>query len=244
MANSVNKRLSKSKKATIQREMNYIVNNKFTMKSVQPITDAQVRFADAYKAGKNVMAIGSAGTGKTYLAMYHALKDVMQKDKYREVIIIRSAVQTRDQGFMPGGVTDKMAMFEAPYVDIVTDLFEDKSAYGTLKSQGMIRFMSTSFIRGLTFDNAIVIVDEAQSAGYHELATIAQRVGVDSKIIWCGDTKQNDLIKSKYDVSGLPRFIEVCSKMNSVAKVMFTLNDVVRSGFVKEFLEAEELEAA
>ena len=241
MATNMNKRLSKSKKATVAREMNYIVDQRFKMKQVYPMTEAQQDFFDAYGSGKNVMAIGSAGTGKTYLAMYLALKDVLKNDKFREVIVIRSAVQTRDQGYLPGSAADKMAMFESPYIDIVNDLYNEKSAYGILKQRGSIRFMSSSFIRGLTFDNAIVIVDEAQNCNYGELSTIITRLGDDSKVVICGDTKQNDLVKSKYDVSGLGGFARVIEKMGSFETIKFTLNDVVRSSIVKEFLEAEEL---
>lgn len=241
MANSVNKRLSKRKKATIDREVNYIVDNKFKMRQIYPMTTAQQDFFDAYRSGKNVMAIGSAGTGKTYLGMYLGLKDVLQGDKYREVIVIRSAVQSRDQGYLPGGEKDKMAVFETPYIDIVNDLFSDRSAYGILKQRGHIRFMSSSFIRGLTFDNAIIIIDEAQNCNYSELSTVVTRLGGDSKLIVCGDTKQNDLVKSKYDISGLGVFTKVTDRMNSFSTVRFTLNDVVRSSIVKEFLEAEEM---
>ena len=244
MANSNNRRLSKRKKATIEREANYIANNKFKMKLVNPITENQAKLVDFYEQGKNVFAIGSAGTGKTYLTTSLALKDVLKNDKYDKVIFIRSAVQSRDQGFMPGTLKEKMAYFEGPYIDIVNDLFEDSTAYNTLKTRGQIQFMSSSFLRGLTFDHSIIIVDECQSMSYHEMATIMQRVGQNTKIIFCGDTKQNDLIKSKYDVSGLPEFLRVCSKMQSTAIVKFTVDDVVRSGIVKEFILAEEELAA
>lgn len=240
MATSVNKRLSKKKKETVQRERDYIINYKFSMKPVSPKTVNQSRFMEQYALGKNVAAIGSAGTGKTYLAMYLAMKDVLKEDKYREVIVIRSAVQTRDQGYMPGNQAEKAAVFESPYIDIINDLFENPSAYGTLKANRQIRFMTSSFVRGLTFNNAIIIVDECQSMSAHELNTIAQRVGEDSRIIWCGDTKQNDLIKSKYDTTGLPRFLKVCERIPSVSQITFTVDDCVRSGFCKEFILADE----
>lgn len=244
MANSNNRRLSKRKKATIGRETDFIINNKFKMKVVNPITENQSKLVDCYGQGKHLLAIGSAGTGKTYLTTALALKDVMRNDKYDKVIFIRSAVQSRDQGFMPGTHKEKMAYFEAPYIDIVNDLFEDPMAYNMLKTKGQINFMSSSFLRGLTFDNSIIIVDECQSMSYHEIATIMQRVGQDTKIIFCGDTKQNDLIKSKYDVSGLAQFIKVFSRMSSTATIKFNVNDVVRSGVVKEFIMAEEELAA
>lgn len=240
MATSNNRRLSKRKKATVSREQQYIVDQKLKMKYVQPITENQAKFVEYYESGKNCGLIGSAGTGKTYTAVAMALKDIMTKERYDKLIVIRSAVQSRDQGFMPGTEKEKMAYFERPYIDIVNDLFECPHAYGTLKSSGRIEFMSSSFLRGLTFDNAVIIVDECQSMGYAELSTIMQRIGHNSRIVFCGDTKQNDLIKSKYDTTGLPKMLQVFSRMPSFATVKFTVDDVVRSGVCKEFILAEE----
>lgn len=244
MATSINKRLSRRKKATIEREKrqetSYVLDQKLKMKNVYPITENQAKFVEYYELGKHCGLIGSAGTGKTYMATALALKDILTKNIYDRVIFIRSAVQSRDQGFMPGSLKEKMQYFEGPYIDIVNDLFEDRSAYTNLKNAGRIEFMSSSFLRGLTFDNAIIIVDEAQSMTYHEIATIMQRIGNNSKIIICGDTKQNDLLKSKYDTTGLPKMLQVFSRMPSFAVVRFNVDDVVRSGTVREFIMAEE----
>lgn len=245
------RRLTKSKTNRIERETDYLLNTKFGMKQINPMTENQDKLFDSYYSGKNILAIGSAGTGKTYISMYLALKDVMAKNEYKEIIIIRSSVQSREQGHMPGDANDKMANFETPYIDIVNDLFERGDAYQVMKQKNMIRFMSTSFIRGLTFDNAIILVDECQNMRWDEIRTIMTRVGEGSRIILCGDTKQDDLAcsKNRLDVSGLRQFKRVVDKMrsNCFDTVQFTVDDIVRSGLVKEFIVAEEqleLEAA
>jgi predicted ribonuclease YlaK len=241
---STRKRLTKTKRNQIDRETDYLLDTKFGMKRIDPITDTQDKFFDAYQNGKNILAVGSAGTGKTYISLYLALKDVMAKNQYKEIIIIRSSVQSREQGHMPGDAKEKMAHFEAPYVDIVNDLFERGDAYQIMKQKNMIRFMSTSFIRGLTFDNALIIVDECQNMRWDELRTIMTRVGDGSRIILCGDTKQDDLAcsKNRLDVSGLSHFKRVIDKMSTdcFETVEFTVDDIVRSGLVKEFIIAEE----
>lgn len=239
------RRLTKRKASKIEKETDYLINTKFGMKQISPITDNQDRLFESYKQDKNILAIGSAGTGKTYISLYLALKDVMAKNEYKEIIIVRSSVQSREQGHMPGDAKDKMAHFEAPYIDIVNDLYERGDAYQIMKQKNMVRFMSTSFIRGLTFDNAIILVDECQNMRWDEIRTIMTRVGEGSRIIFCGDTKQDDLASSKnrMDVSGLRQFKKVIDKMGSQCfdTIEFTVNDIVRSGIVKEFIIAEEM---
>lgn len=239
------RRLSKRQKAKQIRETKNIMrvlNQKFSMAQVFPITSAQHELFESYKH-KHIMAIGSAGTGKTMCSLYLTLKDILQKDKYRKLVIIRSAVQTRNQGFMPGDLNQKMSNFESPYKYLVDNLFEHDGAYDLLKRDKMIEFMSSSFIRGLTFENSIVLVDECQNYTYEELRSIITRVGTDCKIVFCGDTKQDDLKNTvhKMDVSGLKMFIRIIEQMKDFAIVKFTLNDIVRSGLVKDFLVHEEL---
>ncbi len=242
------RRMSKTQKTRIERESDYLLNTRFGMKRINPMTENQQKTFNSYNEGKNLLLVGSAGTGKTYISLYLALKDVMAKNIYKEVIIVRSTVQSREQGHMPGDEKQKAAHFEAPYVDIVNDLFDRGDAYQIMKQKNMVRFMSTSFIRGLTFDNALIIVDECQSCNFHELDTIMTRVGKDSRIIFCGDTKQDDLRisgRNRLDVSGLKDFIKVTNKIESFDTIEFKLNDIVRSGLVKEYLIAkEELELA
>lgn len=239
---SIKRRLTKRTRDRVEKETDYLLNTRFAMKRIEPMTRNQRNLFEDYEDGQNILAIGSAGTGKTYISLYLALKDVMDKSDYKEVIIVRSSVQSREQGHMPGNDKEKMAHFEAPYVDIVTDLFDRADAYSIMKQKGMIRFMSTSFIRGLTFDNAIIIVDECQNMRQDELRTIITRVGENSKIVFCGDTKQDDLecSKNRMDVSGLRKFKLVLDRMSCFSTVQFTVDDIVRSGLVKEFIMAEE----
>lgn len=239
------RRLSKREKRRQERDLDHmsnIVNTKFTMRQIKPLTPTQGDLFQSYKEGYNLAAIGTAGTGKTMCATYLALKDVLEKGEYEKVVIIRSAVQTREQGFVPGTLEQKEAMFETPYSDIVNDLFGRGDAYQILKQKGMIKFTSSSNIRGLTFDNSIIIVDECQSMNYHELDTIITRVGESSKIIFCGDTKQDDLAttKNRFDVSGLRDFLKVLNAIPSFDVVQFGINDIVRSGLVKEYIIAKE----
>ncbi len=243
------RRLSRREKQRLARDQDHMVtilNNKFGMRQIRPLTQTQSDMFDAYKQGYNLAAIGTAGTGKTMCAMYMALNDVMQKRGYDKIIVVRSAVQTREQGFMPGSKEQKEALYSVPYSDIVNDLFDRGDAYKILETKGMVQFMTSSFVRGLTFDNAIIIVDECQSMTYHELDTIITRVGESSKIIFCGDTKQDDLniSKNRADVSGLGDFLRVLNKVQSFKTIKFTAEDIVRSGLVKEYILAKETVAA
>ena len=244
------RRLSRKEKARLERQEEHLVgilNQRFMMRQIKPLTPTQGNLFSSYNKGYNLAAIGTAGTGKTMCAMYLALSDVMQRGGYEKVIVIRSAVQTREQGFMPGSQQQKEAVFEAPYTDIVNDLFGRGDAYQIMKQKGMLEFKTSSFVRGLTFDNAIIIVDECQSMTYHELDTIITRVGESSKIIFCGDTRQDDLeiSRNRADVSGLAQFLTVLKRVDSFNTIKFTPADIVRSGLVKEYILAkEQLEAA
>lgn len=218
------------------------LNNKFSMRKISPITATQEEFFESYRNGYNVAAIGTAGTGKTMCALYLGLLDVLTRPEYKKLIIVRSAVQTREQGFMPGSLQQKESVFTIPYENIITDLFDRGDAWNILKQKHVVEFITSSFVRGLTFDNAVIVVDECQSMTYHELDSIITRVGQSSKIIFCGDTKQDDLQSSKNhrDVSGLIQFIGVLYDIPSFRVVNFGIDDIVRSGLVKEYIIAKE----
>lgn len=215
--------------------------------SFTPKTPPQQQFMSSYYQGVPViLQTGSAGTGKTAISMYCALSEVFSKETvYDRVIIIRSAVQARDVGFLPGaldGPDSKNAVFETPYRALCDELITFKSGnYDNLKAKHMLEFHNTSFLRGQTFDNAIIIVDEFQSMNYHELSTIITRVGINSRIVFCGDFKQSDLHK-KGDVSGYHQFMNVLDHMPSeeVDVVTYMPQDIIRSGICKSFLLAEE----
>jgi len=212
------------------------------LKEIKPLTMAQNEVFKAYRRGDYFMTLlGSAGTGKSFLAMYLALDEVLDKSTpYQHLIIVRSAVQGRDIGFTPGTVEEKAAMYETPYTQIAADLLGRPDAYQRLVEQKHIRFMVTSFMRGTTFNNSVIIVDEAQNMHFGELSTIITRVGHDSKIIICGDVRQDDLQFKRHEVSGLGEFMQVANRMKSHTGIRFTINDIVRSSLVKEFIEASE----
>lgn len=210
------------------------------LKKFEPLTDNQKKFFDAYARGDYfVMLTGSAGTGKTFIATYKAIEEVFDKtSSFKRVVIIRSAVQSRDVGFTPGSLEEKMSLYEQPYMQICHTLFNRRDAYENLKEAGKVEFMSTSFIRGMSFDDSIILVDECQNMNWEELSTIMTRVGYRSKIIFCGDYRQTDLYRNRNDKSGLYKFHEVAKTMQSFTSVEFTPEDIVRSSLVKDFLIA------
>ena len=212
------------------------------MVSIKAATDNQKRAFQEYQNGKNLFLYGAAGTGKTFITLYLALQEVLRNEtKYDCVYLVRSAVPTREIGFLPGDEEDKTALFQVPYQNMVKFMFEQPNEqsfnllYDRLKNQGSLMFLTTSFLRGITLDNAIIIVDEAQNLNFHELDTIITRVGMDSKIMFCGDVFQSDLLKN-VDREGLHHFMKIIRGMKSFANIEFTLGDIVRSGMVKEYL--------
>ena len=209
---------------------------------VEPITDNQKRFFDAWDEGKMIYAYGVAGTGKTFIALYKALRDVLgETTPYEKIYIVRSLVATREIGFLPGDHEDKSSLYQIPYKNMVQAMFEmpdDNSyemLYDNLKAQETISFWSTSFIRGTTLDNSIVIIDECQNLNFHELDSIITRVGQDSKIIFCGDAAQTDLQKIS-ERSGILDFQRIIQNMEEFSLIEFNLEDIVRSGLVRSYL--------
>ena len=212
---------------------------------IEPITDNQKSLFDSYKAGKHIIAYGSAGTGKTFVTLYNALKDVLdEKTPYEKIYIVRSLVSTREIGFLPGDHEDKSDIYQVPYKHMVKYMFQMSSdadfdmLYGNLRAQDTIKFWSTSFLRGTTLDNAIVIVDEFQNLNFHELDSIITRIGEDSKIYFCGDATQSDLQKTN-ERNGIVDFMKIIRSMPSFDLIEFGIDDIVRSGLVKEYLIAK-----
>lgn len=206
------------------------------LKDIEPLTDNQVV---AFDSDKHLVLCGVAGTGKTYISLYLALDD-MHKKLYDRTIIVRSAVSTREMGFLPGSEKEKSAVYEEPYKNICNELFDRGDAYEILKKDQMIHFMTTSFIRGVTLRNATIIVDECQNMSFHELDSIITRVGEGCRIIFCGDFKQTDFTERSRERSGLPEFLRILKAMESFDMVDFTVKDIVRSGFVKKYILAKE----
>ena len=216
----------------------YLVN-------IEPITDNQKRLFESYDSGKHIIAYGSAGTGKTFVTLYNALKDVLdEKTPYERIYIVRSLVSTREIGFLPGDHEDKSDIYQVPYKHMVKYMFQMSSdadfdmLYGNLRAQDTIKFWSTSFLRGTTLDNAIVIVDEFQNLNFHELDSIIPMIGEDSKIYFCGDATQTDLQKTN-ERNGIVDFMKIIRSMPSFDLIEFGIDDIVRSGLVKEYLIAK-----
>ena len=209
---------------------------------VGPITENQEIFFNEWKNGKNLFAYGAAGTGKTFIALYLALKDVIDEETpYDKVYIVRSLVSTREIGFLPGTHEDKSELYQVPYKNMVRNMFHmpDQASfdmlYDNLKDQETISFWSTSFLRGTTLDDAIVIVDESQNLNFHELDSIITRVGQDSKIIFCGDINQSDLQRTN-ERNGILDFQRILQGMEEFEEIEFGISDIVRSGLVKSYL--------
>lgn len=211
------------------------------LKTFDPLTDNQKLFFESYKRGDYFIALhGVAGTGKTFCALYKALEEVLDKaNPFNKIIVVRSAVQSREIGHLPGDASEKMEIYQQPYRQICHTLFDRKDAWDRLEEQGHIEFISTSFIRGMSFDDAIIIVDEMQNLSYEEIDTVMTRVGYRSKIIWCGDYRQTDLNKKKNDVSGILKFFDIAMHMSAFTRIEFTPDDIVRSSLVKDYILAK-----
>ena len=209
---------------------------------VEPITDNQKLVFNSYKKGDNQFLYGCAGTGKTFITLYNALQEVLdERTPYEKIYIVRSLVATREIGFLPGDHEDKSSLYQIPYKNMVKYMFsmptdsDFEMLYGNLKTQGTISFWSTSFIRGTTLDNAIVIVDEFQNLNFHELDSIITRSGENSKIMFCGDATQSDLVKMG-ERNGIIDFMRILKNMPSFDVIEFQAEDICRSGFVKEYI--------
>ena len=209
---------------------------------IEPITDNQKKLFDSYAEGKHLVAYGTAGTGKTFISLYNALSDVLDETTpYERIYLVRSLVSTREIGFLPGDHEDKADIYQIPYKNMVKYMFQMPSdadfemLYGNLKAQETIKFWSTSFIRGTTLDNAVIIVDEFQNLNFHELDSIITRVGENSRIIFSGDAIQTDLVKTN-DRNGIHDFLNILRKMPSFDIIEYGIDDIVRSGLVKEYI--------
>ena len=212
---------------------------------IEPLNANQKRLFDSYKAGKHLVAYGCAGTGKTFISLFNALKDVLSENTpYEQIYLVRSLVATREIGFLPGDHEDKADIYQIPYKNMVKYMFQMSSdadfemLYGNLKAQDTIKFWSTSFLRGTTLDNSVIIVDEFQNLNFHELDSIITRVGENTKIMFCGDATQSDLVKTN-EKNGIIDFMRILRIMSSIDIIEFGVEDIVRSGLCKEYLLAK-----
>ena len=220
--------------------------NSDLMRTIEPLTENQKKLFEYYSQGKNIFAHGVPGSGKTFILLYNALREVLnERTPYEKIYIVRSLVQTREIGFMPGSEEDKKSLFEIPYKNMVRYMFElptdadFEMLYGNLKAQGTISFWCTSFIRGVTLDRAIIIVDEAQNCSAHECFSVISRCGLDTKIMFAGDVEQSDLTRQS-EKNGIIDFLRIIEVMPSFEKLEFDVDDICRSSLVKEFVIAKK----
>ena len=217
------------------------INTDFLL-DITPASENQKKFFEAYNSDKHLFVYGCAGTGKTFIALYNALRDVLSEiTPYQKIVIVRSLVATREIGFLPGDHDDKSALYQIPYKNMVKYMFEMPTdsdfemLYGNLRSQETVTFWSTSFIRGTTLDNSIIIVDKCQNLNFHELDSIITRVGDNSRIVFCGDARQSDLTKTN-ERNGILDFMKIIERMPEFETIEFGVDDIVRSGLVKSYI--------
>ena len=219
------------------------MDNSFKLKSIIPLTDTQKKIFNEFDQAKNLVLMGTAGTGKTFCSMYLALKSIIDNKNTNagpnKILIIRSVVSSRDVGFLPGTLKEKLSVYEAPYKAIFSELLGRGDAWEILKTKGVVDFVSTSYLRGTSINDSFIIMDEFQNCNLSELDTIMTRVGKNSRMIFCGDLEQTDLLKSKFDVTGLPKFVSIIEQMRSFNIEEFGVEDIVRSGIVREYILAK-----
>jgi phosphate starvation-inducible protein PhoH len=234
------KKLTRKQKRQLKEEKfnsNQQEKLNFQLKRIEPLTKHQRESFEFYDQGKNLMLHGIAGTGKSFISLYLALNQILTESDgpYKKIIIVRSVVPTRDMGFLPGNSKEKAQVYEAPYFAICTELFGRGDAYNYLKQKNLVEFISTSFIRGITLNNCIIIVDEIANMTLHELDSVITRVGKNCKIIFSGDFRQSDFTKD-HERNGLPQFMRIVERMKSFAFIDFDENDIVRSAMVKDYI--------
>lgn len=239
------KRLSR-KERRLQRQTNtettHNITEKlnFTLKTIDPLTVNQERTYESWDQGQNLLLTGTAGTGKSFLSAYLGMKSILEDKDQKKLVIIRSVVPTRDMGFLPGSNKDKSKVYEAPYYSIFSELFLRGDAYEYLKNKSLVDFMTTSFVRGITITDAVIMVDEIQNMTAEELHSVFTRIGKNCRVIFAGDVKQNDLKNKRNEESGFNDFFKILSKMKYFNTVEFTRDDIVRSNLVKQYIIARE----
>lgn len=202
-----------------------------------PKTDNQRTALEAWFDGEHVALLGSAGVGKTTLGVYMACNALVRKE-VKQIVLIRSAVEQREQGHVPGTQEEKDAKFEESYEQAFAKVFGHPKTYEWMKKRGLIKFRTTGNMRGLTFEDSVVIGDEIQNLNFEEINTLIGRLGVDSRLILLGDSVQCDL--RHYETRGLDIFEELAGELPNMTVVRFTRHDCQRHGLVKAWLGAVE----
>lgn len=240
MSKHTTPRLSKRKKKIIennQKQEEAQLNKNFSLKDISPLTENQSLTWDAFYSNKNLLLHGMAGTGKSFISLFLSLREVFDDDLYNRIVIVRSIVPTRDIGYLPGSIVEKIKVYEDPYRQIFTELFGRSDAYDHFKQKHLVEFLSTSFVRGTTFNNCIVLIDEMQNMDWGELSSVITRAGDNCKIIFCGDHMQSDFRnKERFNKDDVLEFMEVLKRMEQFQFIEFGIDDIVRSRLVKSFI--------
>jgi len=238
------KRLTRKEKRILRQQNGKENTNQeklnFNLKHVEPLTENQKRSFEAYQQGKNLMLHGIAGTGKSFISLYLSLNQILSENSvYKKLVIVRSVVPTRDIGFLPGSPKEKVKVYESPYYAICSELFGRGDAYDYLKNKNLVEFISTSFIRGVTLNDCIIVVDEIANLTLHELDSVITRVGKNCRIIFSGDFRQSDFTKDQ-EKNGLNDFMRIIKRMKSFEFIDFQREDIVRSKMVKDYIISKE----
>jgi phosphate starvation-inducible protein PhoH len=237
------KRLTRKQRRIQDQQTREQQNNprlNFQLRHVTPLTENQRQTFEKYHDGKNLLLHGIAGTGKSFLSIYLGLQSVLSDaERYKKLVVVRSVVPTRDMGFLPGSNKDKAKVYEAPYQAIFTELFGRGDAYEYLKSKGIVDFISTSFIRGITLNDCIIVVDEIANMTLHELDSVITRVGKNCRIMFCGDFRQSDFTR-EHEKNGLVDFMRILDRIKSFEHIDFKEDDIVRSSMVKDYIIAKD----
>ena len=238
------KRLTRKEKRILRQQNGKENTNQeklnFNLKHVEPLTENQKRSFEDYQQGKNLMLHGIAGTGKSFISLYLSLNQILSENSvYKKLVIVRSVVPTRDMGFLPGSPKEKAKVYESPYYAICSELFGRGDAYDYLKNKNLVEFISTSFIRGVTLNDCIIVVDEIANLTLHELDSVITRVGKNCKIIFSGDFRQSDFTKDQ-EKNGLNDFMRIIKRMKSFEFIDFQREDIVRSKMVKDYIISKE----
>jgi len=229
--------LSRKERKRLRRQ-GHTTNKKTGMRlrRIEPLTPAQEEVFECWYHDQNLLLHGAAGSGKTFLAVYLALDDIIHNQcDQKGIEIIRSVVPTRDMGFLPGNVKEKAKAYEAPYEAMASQLFGRGDAYSVLSGRQIINFTTTSYLRGTTFNDKIIIVDEIQNMTFHELDSIITRLGENCRVIFCGDYHQSDLWRDN-ERDGIRRFMDIIRTIKGFDLIEFSHHDIVRSGLVKEYI--------
>lgn len=234
-------RYEKPNKKTAKKNTSTQRGPQFNLKSISPKTVNQRRVFEEYNQNKNLIIHGYPGTGKTFLAVYLAMNEIINGNTdYKNVIIVRSVVPSRDMGHLPGTEEKKSEVYELPYHEIFGELFGNRGAYEHFKKSGVVRFCTTSFLRGLTFSNSIIIIEESQNMTEQEINTVMTRISETSKVVICGDFRQNDLLYKRNETSYMKELIEITSRMSQFRSIEMKIEDIVRGPLVKEWIVIKE----